>query len=46
MNKVLLDKEKSKYVINFLETLKDDDDVQHVYANLEIDRNLVEKIST
>ena len=46
VNKILLDKEKTKLVINFLETLEDDDDVQHVYANLEIDRNITEKIST
>ena len=46
INKILLNKEKTKSVINFLETLEDDDDVQHVYANLEIDRNFAEKIST
>ena len=46
INKISLDKEKTKSVINFLETLEDDDDVQHVYANLEIDRNFAEKIST
>ena len=46
INKISLDKEKTKSVINFLETLEDDDDVQHVYANLEIDRNFEEKIST
>ena len=46
MNKISLDKEKTKSIINFLETLEDDDDVQHVYANLEIDRNFAEKIST
>ena len=46
INKILLDKEKTEFVINFLETLEDDDDVQHVYANLEIDNNFSEKIST
>ena len=46
VNKISLDKEKTKLVINFLEKLEDDDDVQHVYANLEIDRNITEKIST
>ena len=46
INKISLDKEKTKSIINFLETLEDDDDVQHVYANLEIDRNFTEKIST
>ena len=46
INKISLDKEKTKSIINFLETLEDNDDVQHVYANLEIDRNFAEKIST
>ena len=46
INKISLDKEKTKSVINFLETLEDDDDVQHVYANLEIGNNFSEKIST
>ena len=36
---IALDKEKTKSVLNFLETLEDDDDVQHVYTNLEIDNN-------
>jgi len=44
INKISLDKEKTKSVINFLETLEDEDDVQHVYANLEIDNNFAEKI--
>jgi len=43
-NKISLDSEKTKSVLNFLETLEDDDDIQHVYANLEIDNNLEEKI--
>jgi len=46
INKILLDQEKTKTVVNFLETLEDDDDVQHVYANLEIDNNFEEKILT
>ena len=46
INKISLDKEKTKVVLNFLERLEDDDDVQHVYANLEIDDNFVKKIST
>ena len=45
INKISLDSEKTKSVLNFLETLEDDDDVQHVYANLEIDINLLNKIS-
>ena len=39
INKISLDQEKTKSVLNFLETLEDDEDVQHVYANLEIDNN-------
>jgi len=46
MNKISLDKEKTKSLLNFLETLEDDDDVQHVYANLEIDNNLLKRNST
>jgi len=46
INKILLNKEKAQSVINFLETLENDDDVQHVYANLEIDSNFAEKIPT
>ncbi len=44
INKILLDIEKTKSVINFLQTLENDDDVQNVYANLQIDNNLKEKI--
>ena len=39
INKISLDREKTKDVLYFLEILEDDDDVQHVYANLEIDNN-------
>ena len=44
INKILLDKEKTKTVLDFLEMLEDDDDVQHVYANLEADSNFLRKI--
>jgi len=43
MNKIVLDKEKTKSVLSFLETLEDDDDIQHVYANLEIDNNFLDE---
>ena len=46
ISKISLDKEKTRSVLNFLEILEDDDDVQHVYANLEIDNNLIDKILT
>ena len=42
-NRVSLDKAKTKSVINFLEILEDDDDVQQVYANLEVEINFSEK---
>ncbi len=40
INKISLNREKIKSVLNFLETLEDDDDIQNVYANLEIDNNV------
>ena len=46
INKISLDKEKTQSVINFLEMLEDEDDVQQVYANLEMGNNFSEKIST
>ena len=46
LSKIVLDEEKTRTVMNFLKALEEDDDVQHVYANLEIDRNITEKIST
>ena len=46
INKVSLDEEKTKSVLNFLTMLEDDDDVQHVYANLEIDNPQLEKALT
>jgi len=45
INKILLDQEKTKSVLNFLEILEDDDDVQYVYANLEVDNKLITKNS-
>ena len=44
VNKIMLDNEKTKSVLNFLEILEDDEDVQHVYANLQVDNNFSEKI--
>ena len=43
INKISLNQEKTKSVLHFLETLEDDDDVQHVYANLETNNNSDEK---
>ena len=46
INRVSLDEEKTKSVLNFLTMLEDDDDVQHVYANLEINNSRLEKALT
>jgi len=46
INKISLNKEKMKSVLDFLETLEQDDDVQHVYANLEVENNLSDKVAT
>ena len=46
LNKITLDEEKTKSVLSFLEILEDDDDVQYVYANLEIDDNPLLKAQT
>ena len=46
INKISLDEEKTRSVLNFLEKLEDDEDVQHVYANVEIDSHFPEKVST
>jgi len=46
LNKVTLDQEKTKSVLNFLELLEDDDDVQYVYANIEIDNSIQNRAST
>ena len=44
-NKIKLDEEKAKSVLNFLEILEDDEDVQYVYANLDIENNSISKVS-
>jgi len=46
INKISLNKKKIKSVLDFLETLEDNDDVQHVYTNLKIDNNFEVKILT
>ena len=45
INKISLDKEKTKSVLNFLEMLEEDDDVQYVYANLDTEINSLLKDS-
>ena len=46
INRVSLDKEKIQSVLNFLESLENDDDVQQVYANLEVNSEFLEKSSS
>jgi YebC/PmpR family DNA-binding regulatory protein len=45
INKITLDEEKTRSVLNFLEILEDDDDVQYVYANLKLKNNSISKVS-
>ena len=44
INKISLNKEKTELVLNFLESLENDEDVQNVYANLDISTNSAEKV--
>ena len=44
INKISLDEEKTRSVLNFLEILEEDDDVQYVYANLETENSSVMEI--
>ena len=44
INKISLNKEKTELVLNFLESLENDEDVQNVYANLDISTNFAEKV--
>ena len=39
LNSVDIEKEKEESVINFLETLEDDDDVQNVFSNVNFGNN-------
>jgi len=45
INKILLNQKKTKSVLSFLELLEEDDDVQYVYANLEVDNNSLTKVT-
>ena len=35
LNNVKISKERNEYLINFFDTLEEDDDVQNVYSNAE-----------
>ena len=43
-NKIVLNKEKSEQLVNFLETLENEDDVQHIYTNFELNDNQAKTI--
>jgi YebC/PmpR family DNA-binding regulatory protein len=44
LNRVLLNQEKTKSVLNLLEILENDEDVQYVYANLEVNNSSTLKV--
>ena len=39
LNSVNIEKDKEEFVIDFLETLEDDDDVQNVFSNVNFGNN-------
>ena len=43
-NTIKVNKSGFKKIINFIETLEDDDDVQHVYSNFEVDQKILEEL--
>ena len=45
-NTIKVDKEGLEKIINFIETLEDDDDVQKVYSNFEVDQKILEELSS
>ncbi len=45
-NSVKIDGKEANKMIQLVETLEDSDDVQHVYANFDIDEELLEKLSS
>ena len=45
-NTIKVDKEGFEKIINFIETLEDDDDVQKVYSNFEVDQKILEELSS
>ena len=46
IDKISLNREKTKSILTLLEKLEDDDDVQHVYTNLKIDNKFTENVQT
>ena len=45
LNKISLDKEKTATVINFLETLEENDDVQNVSSNFEVSEEILQSLT-
>ena len=44
INKISLSKENIQVVLNFLEALEEDDDVQYVYATLNVSNDSTDKV--
>ena len=45
-NTTNIDKESFEKIINFIDSLEDDDDVQKVYSNFEVDQKIIEELSS
>ena len=45
-NTIKVDKAGFEKILNFIETLEDDDDVQKVYSNFEVDQKILEELSS
>ena len=43
---VNVDKLNFEKIINFIESLEDDDDVQKVYSNFEVDENIIKELAS
>lgn len=44
-NTVTLEANKAEQMLKMMEKLEDNDDVQNVYANFDIDKEIMEKLS-
>lgn len=45
-NTVKVDRQSFEKIINFIDSLEDDDDVQKVYSNFEVDQKILEEMSS
>jgi transcriptional/translational regulatory protein YebC/TACO1 len=44
-NTITLEANKAEQMLKMMEKLEDNDDVQNVYANFDIDKEIMEKLS-